>query len=82
VNGGIQINPDVLYDLYVTNKLSKSEIAHKLGISYMQARYQLAKFNIPMRNHKQSGAIAAQRYLKKRQAIVCPVCRNNKRLRQ
>lgn len=70
----IQVAPNVLYKLYVTEKLSKSEIAHKLGMSYMQARYRLAKFNIPMRNHKQAGAISAQRYLKRSQSMICPVC--------
>jgi len=74
VSDSIQLAPDVLYKLYVDDKLSKSEIAHKLGISYMQARYSLAKFNIPMRNHRQAGAISASRYLKRSQPVICPVC--------
>lgn len=70
----IQIAPDVLYKLYVTDELSKSEIAHKLGLTYAQARYRLAKFSIPMRNHRQAAAISAQRYLKRSQPMICPVC--------
>lgn len=70
----IQLAPDVLYKLYVDDKLSKSEIAHKLGLTYVQVRYRLAKFNISMRNHRQAGAISAQRYLKRSQSMICPVC--------
>lgn len=62
-----RIAPDVLYKLYVDDKLSKSEIAHKLGVSYHQVGYRLCKLMIPMR--KPRLAISASRQL-----ISCPVC--------
>jgi len=88
VSESIQIAPDVLYKLYVTDELSKSEIAHKLGLTYAQARYRLAKFSIPMRKliccSWECGWVlrlkqlhqAQQKRLAKHPRIekICPIC--------
>lgn len=70
----LMLTPDVLYQLYVNEKLSTDEIAHKLGITYSQVKYKLAQHDIPMRNHRDAAAISAPRYLKVRQAVTCPIC--------
>jgi len=57
----VHLAPDVLYKLYVDDKLSPYEIAQKVGLSYMQVRYSLGKLKIPIRNRKEAGAICGSK---------------------
>lgn len=65
-------NREILYNLYIEEKLSTVEIGKICCVSRNAISYWLKKFDIPIRNHSQSAKIMNQKPEVRKKRSKCP----------
>lgn len=73
----VEIDKDILYDLYINKNMSTAEIASELNVSKNTINRHLKKNNIPIKDRKEAQKQSTKKRsenLRKQNTLICPEC--------